>query len=148
MPVVLVTTLTSEDIATRLADGLMEGLHHLPVQAAGAFEAEPPLWRFEAWFKEAPDLGDFALTGQRLLGPAFATLHFDHKLVDDTDWVAKSLEDLPPVRAGRFVVHRTNVKMRFQRTAVGQRQNIQACSPSAMEKKIIWARPTIFSNGT
>ena len=105
MPVVLVTTLTSEDIATRLADGLMEGLHHLPVQAAGAFEAEPPLWRFEAWFKEAPDLGDFALTGQRLLGPEFATLHFDHKLVDDTDWVAKSLEDLPPVRAGRFVVH-------------------------------------------
>ena len=49
---------------------------------------------------------------------------------------------------GRFVVHRTNVKMRFQRTAVGQRQNIQAASPSAMEKKIIWARPTIFSNGT
>jgi hypothetical protein len=38
--------------------------------------------------------------------------------------------------------------MRFQRTAVGQRQNIQACSPSAIEKKIIWARPTIFSNGT
>ena len=31
--------------------------------------------------------------------------------------------------------------MQFQRTAVGQRQNIQACSPSAMEKKIIWARP-------
>src|ERR1700730_7871636 len=48
----------------------------------------------------------------------------------------------------RFVVHRTMEKMRFQRTAVGQRQNIQACSPSAIEKKIIWARPTIFSNGT
>ena len=49
---------------------------------------------------------------------------------------------------GRFVVHRTIEKRRFQRTAVGQRQNIQACSPSAMEKKIICARPTIFSNGT
>src|SRR5215212_1585947 len=47
-----------------------------------------------------------------------------------------------------FVVHRTIVKRRFQRTAVGQRQNIQACSPSAMEKKIICARPTMFSNGT
>jgi hypothetical protein len=47
-----------------------------------------------------------------------------------------------------FVVHRTIVNRRFQRMAVGQRQNIQACSPSAMEKKIICARPTMFSNGT
>src|ERR1700716_2720505 len=52
----------------------------------------------------------------------------------------------PDVRC--FVVHRTIVNRRYQRTAVGQRQNIQACSPSAIEKKIIWARPTIFSNGT
>ena len=53
------------------------------------------------------------------------------------------------VRNGRcFVVHRTIENRRFQRTAVGQRQNIQACSPSAMEKKIICARPTMFSNGT
>ena len=49
---------------------------------------------------------------------------------------------------GGVVVHRTMENMRFQRTAVGQRQNIQACSPSAMEKKIICARPTMFSNGT
>src|SRR5882724_6669087 len=47
-----------------------------------------------------------------------------------------------------FVVHRTIKNMRFHRTAVGQRQNIQACSPSAIEKKIIWARLTMFSNGT
>src|SRR4029079_15667952 len=47
-----------------------------------------------------------------------------------------------------FVVHRTIENRRFQRTAVGQRQNIQACSPSAIEKKIICARPTMFSNGT
>src|SRR6187431_3633144 len=53
------------------------------------------------------------------------------------------------VRNGRcFVVHRTIENRRLQRTAVGQRQNIQACSPSAMEKKIICARPTMFSNGT
>src|SRR5579864_7704795 len=49
---------------------------------------------------------------------------------------------------GCVVDHRTNLNSRFQRTETGQRQNIQACSPSAMEKKIIWARPTMFSNGT
>src|SRR5215470_6398634 len=49
---------------------------------------------------------------------------------------------------GGVVVHRTILNKRFQRTAVGQRQNIQTCSPSAMEKKISWARPTRFSIGT
>ena len=57
-------------------------------------------------------------------------------------WCRCSLND------GRIVVHRTMEKSRFQRTADGQRQNIQACSPSAMEKKIIWARPMMFWNGT
>src|SRR5262249_28490605 len=37
--------------------------------------------------------------------------------------------------------HLTIVNSRFQRTAQGQRHTIQACSPSRMEKKIIWARP-------
>src|SRR5437016_1281252 len=44
--------------------------------------------------------------------------------------------------------HRTNVNSRSQRTDQGQRQIIQACSPSRIEKKMIWARPTMFSNGT
>src|SRR5690242_409083 len=49
---------------------------------------------------------------------------------------------------GRIVVHRTMVKRRFQRTETGQRQNIQAYSPLATEKKIIWARPMMFWYGT
>src|SRR5262249_5351694 len=55
----------------------------------------------------------------------------------------------PPGPGVRGVVaHRTIWKRRFQRTDVGQRQIAQTCSFSAMEKKIIWARPTMFSNGT
>src|SRR5262245_31989008 len=44
--------------------------------------------------------------------------------------------------------YRTIVNSRLQRTVHGQRQNCQACSPSATEKKMIWARPTRFSIGT
>src|SRR5262249_61346739 len=44
--------------------------------------------------------------------------------------------------------HLTIVNSRFQRTAHGQRHTIHACSPSRIEKKMIWARPTMFSNGT
>lgn len=105
MPTTLLTALTSESIATTLADRLMQGEHHLPLSAVGAFEQEPPYWRFEAWFAETPDLGDVAMTVRGILGTAADALRFEQKLIDDTDWVAKSLEDLPPVKAGRFVIH-------------------------------------------
>ena len=44
--------------------------------------------------------------------------------------------------------HRTIVNSRLQRTDQGQRQTSQARSPSGTEKKMICARPTMFSNGT
>ncbi len=47
-----------------------------------------------------------------------------------------------------LAAHRTIVNSRLQRTVQGQRQISQACSPSPIEKKMIWARPTMFSNGT
>src|SRR5689334_11632083 len=55
---------------------------------------------------------------------------------------------LPGLDVRGFVFHRTILNSLFQRTDTGQRQKAQACSPSAMEKKIIWARPTTFSSGT
>jgi len=44
--------------------------------------------------------------------------------------------------------HLTIVKSRLQRTDHGQLQMCQAGSPSPMEKKMICALPTRFSNGT
>jgi hypothetical protein len=44
--------------------------------------------------------------------------------------------------------HRTTVNSRLQRTERGQFQMCQAGSPSPIEKKITWALPTRFSNGT
>src|SRR5580698_4702679 len=41
--------------------------------------------------------------------------------------------------------HLTNVNNRFQRTSHGQRQISQAWVPSLIEKKMICARPMIFS---
>ncbi len=103
MPTLLITAELPEKTATQLADKLMEGEHFLPISAAGAFEAEPPLWRFEAWSAKPIDQADFLQTVRRLLNDN--TLDgFRFKQVDDRDWVKKSLDDLPPVRAGRFVV--------------------------------------------
>lgn len=40
-----------------------------------------------------------------LLAPAFPGLAIEKEIVPDIDWIAKSLEGLKPVRAGRFIVH-------------------------------------------
>lgn len=103
MPTLLITAELTEKTATRLADGLMEGEHFLPITAAGAFEAAPPLWRFEAWSTKPVDKGDFLALARRLTGKKNLS-GFQYRRVDDKDWVKKSLEDLPPVRAGRFVI--------------------------------------------
>ena len=42
----------------------------------------------------------------------------------------------------------TIVNSRLQRTDHGQRHTSQARSPSPIEKKMICARPTMFSSGT
>ena len=47
-----------------------------------------------------------------------------------------------------LAAHRTIENSRLQRTVHGQRQICHARSPSAIEKKIICARPTRFWNGT
>ena len=42
---------------------------------------------------------------EALLKPAFAELAVQREVLPDIDWIAKSLEGLKPVRAGRFLVH-------------------------------------------
>ena len=54
---------------------------------------------------------------------------------------------LYPGYGGRLP-QRTIVNKRCQRTDHGQRHTCQACAPSPIEKKMISARPMMFSNGT
>ena len=103
MPTLLITAELPEKTATRLADALMEGEHFLPISAAGAFAAAPPLWRFEAWSARPIDKSDFLKTARRLTNDNKLG-GFLYRHLDDRDWVKKSLDDLPPVRAGRFVI--------------------------------------------
>jgi ribosomal protein L11 methyltransferase len=105
VPTHLVTALVSRDIATRLADVLMEGAHALDITATGAFEQAPPDWRFEAWMPAPPDEAEWARAVGDILGPDAEAIAFEHRAIEDADWVRMGLDDLPPVRVGRFVVH-------------------------------------------
>jgi ribosomal protein L11 methyltransferase len=92
----------SADQARRLVDAVMEN----DGVAATATAYEDPAtgeWVFEATCTEPPDLHAFAELARATLGGAvtFAVRAIDPGI----DWVTRSLEGLPPVRAGRFYVH-------------------------------------------
>jgi ribosomal protein L11 methyltransferase len=71
-----------------------------PADAVSWFEEKPGRFRIEVY---APTKQD-ALSVEAIVGAAAPELHLKHKKVKAADWVAMSLEGLPAVRAGRFVV--------------------------------------------
>ena len=93
----------SPPLAQALADELAEILSEAGEPEAGAVsvvEADErrDLWRIEAYYEEAPSRAALA-------GLGLETAEFSIERLPDTDWVARSLEGLAPVRAGRFLVH-------------------------------------------
>ncbi len=71
-----------------------------PADAVSWFEESPRKFRIEIY---APTTQD-AASIEAIVGAAAPELHLVHKEVPAADWVAMSLEGLPAVRAGRFVV--------------------------------------------
>lgn len=71
--------------------------------SASAFEDENGEWVFEATCSEQPDLDKFSQLAVATLG---GNVKFSAEKIDpDIDWVARSLEGLPPVAAGCFFIH-------------------------------------------
>ncbi|MGD9982116.1 MAG: 50S ribosomal protein L11 methyltransferase [Hyphomonadaceae bacterium] len=71
-----------------------------PADAVSWFEEKPGKFRIEVY---APTKQD-AASVEAIVGAAAPELHLKQKRVKAADWVAMSLEGLPAVRAGRFVV--------------------------------------------
>jgi len=92
------TTLPGLEPAQRLA----EAVEALGPFAVGHFEVEDGSGLFEvgAHFEDPPDA-----VGLDLLAAVHGAGPFLVSEVPDVDWVAKVRRDLPPVVAGRFVVH-------------------------------------------
>lgn len=71
-----------------------------PADAVSWFEESPGKFRLEVYVPTKQD----AASAQAIVGAAAPELHLRQKRVKAADWVAMSLEGLPAVRAGRFVV--------------------------------------------
>lgn len=76
------------------------------VPALSLFETEPDskLWRVEV-FVPSEDVDQTMDALKAALGGDLFGLTPDINAVVEQNWVAQSLEGLPPVRAGRFIVH-------------------------------------------
>src|SRR5882757_3022692 len=93
----------SEQTAKRVVDLLNESF--VEVQAAiAAFEGPGGRWDVTVHFEEAPDEASIRELVRLAAGDEAAEdVSFD--TMEAKDWVKATLEDLVPVRAGRFVVH-------------------------------------------
>lgn len=71
-----------------------------PADAVSWFEEKPGKFRLEVYVPTKQD----ADSARAIVGAAAPELHLVQKKIKPADWVAMSLEGLPAVRAGRFVV--------------------------------------------
>jgi ribosomal protein L11 methyltransferase len=79
-------------------------------------EAGPDAWRVAVYFETAPDAEALAALTRlaKMQGGKFAI-----DTLPETNWVAKSLEGLKPVKAGRFNVHGAHDRARVLTNEIG-----------------------------
>jgi ribosomal protein L11 methyltransferase len=103
---------TDPDLARAIA-GALENLLDPAPDALTRFEDGADTWRVEAYYPSPPDAGMLAARLGDILGRAPPPLELES--VPDLNWVAISQAALPPVEAGRFVVHGSHDRGRIAR---------------------------------
>ena len=100
-----VTARLGADAATveRIRDQLLDCLAPVDI-AVAAFEGTNGRWCLEVCFQEPPNETAIRALVALAAGPQVAN-SLTFVTVPETDWVKASLEGLPPVPAGRFIVH-------------------------------------------
>ena len=93
----------NEQAARRVLDLLTESFAE-DQTAIAAFEDAGGRWHISVHFAEPPDQASIRELVRLAAGDRF-TAEIAFEVVEARDWVKATLEDLVPVRAGRFVVH-------------------------------------------
>lgn len=109
----LATTIVTEAEARALSDALADDAL-LAERSIEATEVAPDQWRVGVYFLDAPTDDETAALARTLATAAPGALPFVAEALPDIDWVAKSLEGLKPVRAGRFLIHGRHDRHRVQ----------------------------------
>jgi ribosomal protein L11 methyltransferase len=96
--------------AGRAASEVIEALEEPAPLTVTLFELSPPAYVVEAYFDRPPSLEDVS-TRVAERNPRLADATLDE--VPDQNWVALSQAALPPIAAGRLVVHGSHDRARF-----------------------------------
>ncbi len=99
--------------AARTLAGALENLVDPQPDAVTLFEDGADAWRIEAYFADRPDAA--AVTAQLANASGGTPPPLELEDVPDLNWVAISQAALPPVEAGRFVVHGSHDRGRIAR---------------------------------
>ena len=86
--------------------------------AAAALEIDKA-WRLEAYYTEAPEEADIARIVSQALGRDVSPDSVSVEQIAEQNWVQTSLEALPPVTAGRFIVHGHHDRGRVKPNQIG-----------------------------
>ncbi len=106
-----------EHLAKRVVDLLTESFFEGQA-AIAAFEGPGGRWDITVHFAEAPDQASIReLVGIAAGDEAAQEITFD--IVEAKDWVKATLEELVPVRAGRFIVHGQHDRARVPPNKLG-----------------------------
>jgi ribosomal protein L11 methyltransferase len=103
-------------MAHRLADALAEELD--PQTSAVSLFEDGAHWTVEAAFHDDTDRALIVGIVTQVAGTDIAKA-VAFSTIGTRDWVAASLEGLPPVRAGRFVVHGAHDRARVRSNQIG-----------------------------
>jgi ribosomal protein L11 methyltransferase len=107
------TLAVAERNARRLADRLADEAA-LATAVVAAVEEPPGTWRVCVTFADRPEAPErAALTHAAVAVLGEHAPEFEISALPATDWVAKSLEGLAPVAAGRFLVHGSHDRRRL-----------------------------------
>lgn len=101
---ILATTTMTEAEARAFGDALAHDVV-LSERSSEATEAAPGRWRAGVYFELQPTAAERDALARLLTAIAPKAAPFSFETLPDIDWVAKSLEGLAPVRAGRFLIH-------------------------------------------
>lgn len=100
----------------RSVSGVLGELYEPAPLAVTQFEAGPTRFRIEAYFETEPEMSAIADAIAATGAAGLSAPHYE--AVPDENWVAISQAALPPVAAGRFIVHGSH-----DAPLIGRRQN-------------------------
>ena len=107
-----------EATALRVSDVLEEAFPFGEISIS-AFETTKDDWSVEVFGSPDMDVAELASAMRDALGPEASGLRVEQDAIDEKDWVAKSLEGLKPVPAGRFVVHGSHDRDKIPADVIG-----------------------------